>query len=167
MLFGAQAVLIWGRPRTTADVDVTADVDPADAANLVATMRELAFELRIADWVPFVAKTRVLPFVHGPTGIPVDVVLAGPGLEQQFLSRAIVTTIGSAEVPVMSPEDVVVTKLLAGRPKDLEDVRGIVRQRGASLDADYVRGVLRLLEQALSRGDLQQAFESELARLSS
>jgi predicted nucleotidyltransferase len=57
------------------------------------------------------------------------VVLAGLGLEELFLSRAVPVTIGSMVVPVISPEDLVATKILAGRPKDIEDVRGILRMR--------------------------------------
>jgi predicted nucleotidyltransferase len=62
-------------------------------------------------------------------------VLAGPGLEEQFLARAVLVDIGGVRVPVMSPEDLVVTKILAGRPKDIEDVRGILAERVSSTRA--------------------------------
>jgi hypothetical protein len=60
---------------------------------------------------------------------------------------------------VISPEDLIVTKVLAGRPKDIEDVRGIVHERRASLDEGRVRRTLGLLEQALGQSDLLPAFE--------
>lgn len=41
----------------------------------------------MADAAGFVERTRVLPMVHRGTAIPVDMVLAGPGLEELFLSR--------------------------------------------------------------------------------
>lgn len=44
-----------------------------------------AAEVLTAFVVEFVARTRVLPFLHQATGIPLDVVLAGPGLEKLFL----------------------------------------------------------------------------------
>ncbi len=67
-------------------------------------------------------------------------------------------------IPVISPEDLVVTKILAGRPKDLEDVRGILRERRASLDLGLIRETLRLLEQALGQSDLCPVLDAELDR---
>ena len=41
-------------------------------------------------------------------------------------------------VPFISPEDLVVTKLLAGREKDIDDVRGVLAERGATLNMSRV-----------------------------
>lgn len=164
-LFGAQAVAIWGRPRMSADVDVTAEIDPSRVPEFLDAMAERGFELRIGSGVEeFVARTRVLPFLHLPTRQPLDVVLAGPGLEEAFLDRAEKVDLGGVVVPVISAEDLVVTKVLAGRPKDLEDLGGILRERGTALDLDRVRTTLGQLEEALGHSDLLPTFESELAR---
>jgi hypothetical protein len=163
-LFGAQAALIWGRPRLTADVDVTVRLDPEDPDALVRTLERHGFRLRVNPADDFVRRTRVLPFVFAPNGLPVDVVLAGPGIEELFLSRAVPVRLGSVTVPVISPEDLIVTKILAGRPKDVEDVRGILFERLPQLDLAAIRSTLGLLEAALSQSDLQPAFEAELAR---
>ena len=163
-LFGAQAALIWGRPRLTADVDVTVRLDPEDPDALVRTLERHGFRLRVDPADDFVRRTRVLPFVFTPNGLPVDVVLAGPGIEELFLSRAVPVRLGSVTVPVISPEDLIVTKILAGRPKDVEDVRGILFERLPQLDLTAIRSTLGLLEAALSQSDLQPAFEAELAR---
>ncbi len=84
-LFGAQAVVVWGRPRLTADVDITVQLVPQDTAGFCADMEAAGFRLRVRDRDAFVARTRVLPFLHQPTQLPLDVVLAGPGLEEQFM----------------------------------------------------------------------------------
>lgn len=94
-----------------------------------------------------------------------DVVLAGPGLEEEFLERAIDVQIESTTVPVISPEDLIVTKVLAGRSKDIEDVRGVLRERAESLDIARIRATLHLLEDALAQRDLVAVFETELVKL--
>jgi Nucleotidyltransferase of unknown function (DUF6036) len=161
-LFGAQAVTVWGRPRLSADVDLTAVIaGPHD--DFVAAMLHAGFDLRISDWRDFVARTRVLPLLHRATQMPLDVVIAGPGLEEEFLERAVVIHLAGMDVPVITPEDLIVTKLLAGRPKDFEDVRGILEERLQSLDLVRLRSLLGLLEEALSRGDLTPDFERLLA----
>jgi hypothetical protein len=165
-LFGAQAVAIWGRPRMSADVDVTAAVDAAKVQAVIQSLEDEGFELRIrTDVEEFVARTRVLPFLHVTTRLPLDLVLAGPGLEQEFLDRAQTIDVAGLLVPVLAPEDLVITKVLAGRPKDLEDVAGVLRERRTSLDLERIRHTLAMLEQALGQSDLVPAFEDQLARV--
>jgi hypothetical protein len=163
-VFGAQAVVLWGRPRLTADIDVTVRMDPEEPERLVQALEASGFSLRIGHTPEFVRRTRVLPFVHAASGMPMDVVLAGPGLEELFLSRAVPVTIGNLVVPVISPEDLIATKILAGRPKDIDDVRGILRERLSTLDLESIRSTLALLEEALGQSDLRPSFERELAR---
>ena len=163
-LFGAQAAIIWGRPRLTADVDVTVRLEPEEPARLVAALESRGFRLRVGLADDFVRRTRVLPFVYLPNGLPLDVVLAGPGLEEMFLSRAVRVQVAGVTVPVISPEDLVVAKVLAGRPKDIEDIRGILRERLARLDVDSIRSTLSMVEKALSQSDLVPVFDDELAR---
>lgn len=68
-------------------------------------------------------------------------------------------------MPLASAEDLVVMKVLAGRPKDLDDVAAIAVNRAQALDAGYVTDTLRLLEQALGQSDLIDTFAKILARV--
>ena len=163
-LFGAQATILWGRPRLTADVDVTVQLDVENVPRLVDVLKTRGFQPRVDVNGDFVRRTRVLPLLYSPNGLPLDVVLAGPGLEQVFLGRAVRVRIGDVDVPVISPEDLITAKILAGRPKDLEDVRGVLRERLDRLDLEIIRSTLRELDQALSRSDLIACLETELAR---
>lgn len=162
-LFGAQAVAIWGRPRLTTDVDVTVGLESGSEA-LVALLSGAGFKLSDVFSDEFVRSTRVLPLIHQSSGMPLDVVLAGPGLEEQFLDRAVVVSLEDFTVPVISPEDLVVTKVLAGREKDVEDIRGVLRARAGSLDVEYIRRTLAMVEGALGQSDLRPLFETELAK---
>ena len=73
----------------------------------------------VLDDPEFPRRTGVLPFVHAATGMPLDVVLAGSGLEEEFVSRAQIKDIGGARVPVIDLADLLIAKVLAGRPKDI------------------------------------------------
>jgi hypothetical protein len=162
-VFGAQAALVWGRPRLTTDVDVTVKCStPTD--QLVRALEARGFSPRIDATEAFIRTTRVVPFEHRTSGLALDVVLAGPGLEDQFLERAVPIDVAGVAVPFISPEDLIVTKLLAGREKDLEDVRGVLAERGATLDVDQIRTTLELLEDALGQSDLMPVFDAELGR---
>jgi hypothetical protein len=164
-VFGAQAVIVYGVPRLSADVDVTLSLDPDMPERFAGDMQKAGFTLRVED-PDFVRRTRVMPFVHVATGMPLDVVLAGSGLEDEFLDRAVVTDIGGTAVPVIDRADLLIAKLLAGRPKDAEDARALWRLHGRDMDVARVRRTLGLLEEALSQNDLVPAFEA-LVRASS
>jgi hypothetical protein len=166
-VFGAQAVLVWGRPRLTGDVDVTMFLDPEDPEGFVAAMAPAGFELRVADVRDFVARTRVLPFTHVASGLALDVVLGGPGLEEEFLRTARHVDVGGVTVPVIGPEELIVTKVLAGRAKDLDDVRGILVAQGATLDLQRVRTLIRTLETAIDQSDLLPCFEEQVRQVRS
>lgn len=101
----------------------------------------------------------MIPVIHTATGLPVDIVLAGPGLEDEFLQRAVVQSIDGVAVPVVEIADLVILKVLASRPKDLEDVVTLLRTHGDGIDATRVRTVLTMLEQALGQSDLLSALE--------
>jgi hypothetical protein len=162
-LFGAQAAIIWGSARLSADVDVTAALDPALLDTYTAAMRRHGFDLLFDD-PEFVLRMRVLPFRHAKSGLPLDVVLAGPGLEEDFQARAVPVDIEGVLIPVITAEDLIITKILAGRAKDIEDIRSVVHEHRGSLDIDRIRTILRLLEQALGQSDLLPVFEKEWER---
>lgn len=162
-LFGAQAAILHGVARLSADVDITVELGTRSNRELVDALAAEGFELRIPDAQGFADETRVLPFVHRATRLPLDAVLAGPGLEEQFLANAREWRLGEARVPVASPEDLVAMKVLAGRPRDLDDVGAIARVHREDLDLDRVRATLRLLERALDRADLVSELERVVA----
>ena len=158
-LFGAQAVVIHGRPRMTADVDITVDLEGEDVRSFVDDMVAGGFDLRAVDVDEFVASIGVLPFLHRSTHMPLDVVLAGPGLEELFFEGVHSVAIEDIKLPVISPEHLIVTKVLAGRPKDIDDAIGVYKAKGESLDLAEIRRLLTLLEEALAQSDLVDVFE--------
>ncbi len=161
-LFGAQAAFFYGASRLTVDVDITVALERCSAAELSAALLRHGIRLRIDDEA-FVEQTRVLPVMHVASRVVGDIVLAGPGLEEGFLERAIVRDVLGMRVPVAAAEDLVVMKILAGRPKDIEDVKAIVAAQGAGLNVAGIRETLQLVEEALGQSDLLPAFETVLA----
>lgn len=146
-LFGAQAAIFRGSRRLTNDIDVTLVLAGEPTQPVVARMQREGFSLRVADVDGFVDTTKVLPFVHDPTRVPVDVVLGESPLEELFLQASEHIDVGAGLViPVASAEHLIVMKLLAGRPKDLDDSTAIARAN----DVDFVQ--VESLAEALAEG---------------
>jgi hypothetical protein len=166
-LFGAQAAIHYGSPRATADVDVTVELAARTYVELLRALESAGIAPRLELDDAFVERARVLPLVHTATGMGVDVVLAGPGPEDAFLARARQASFEGVEVRIASPTDIVVMKILAGRPKDLDDVAGILRARPPDLDPGEARGLLAELDVILGQSDLARAFDAAKQRAGS
>lgn len=151
-VFGAQAVAVRGAPRATQDIDVTVIIKPGRVPQLAEALERAGLTHRFpAIKDQLLAEASVLPFTHA-SGMEVDLVIGASGLEELTASRATPVPIDGVEVPVASPTDLVVMKVLAGRGKDLDDVRSVIA--GGQVDLDEARDLLRQLEEALDQSDL-------------
>ena len=63
-------------------------------------------------------------------------------------------------MPIIELSDLVIAKVLAGRPKDLDDARALWQLQGREMDEQRIRHVLRLLEEALGQSDLVSSFDA-------
>lgn len=63
---------------------------------------------------------------------------------------------------VISPEDLIIHKLVAHRPVDLQDVQGILRRQGSALDLKYIRACPESLNEYVWEHNLPQTFEQLL-----
>ena len=81
-----------------------------------------------------------MPFVH----LTMAMLLTSPwrvrDWKTHFSIERALTDIGGTTVPVIDPEDLVIAKILAGRPKDIEDARNLWRLHGREFDHDRIPG---------------------------
>jgi len=158
MLIGGQAVLLYGEPRLTRDIDVTLGVGPERLSELLEWVRGSGWQVLVEEPADFVGRTMVLPCLEPASGIRVDFIFSFSAYERQALERARRVPIGSAHVRFASLEDLIVHKVLAGRPRDLEDVRSILL-KNPGFDLEYVRHWLREFDQSLGEASLERFEE--------
>lgn len=160
MVVGGQAVLLHGEPRLTQDIDLT-------IAATVDQLPEVLHATRGADLAPlptdvedFVRETFVLPVVDTATGTRVDIIFAHTDYESQAIAHAVQVDLAGTSVPFATAEDLVLHKLFAGRPRDVEDAAGIVRRKGAELDWAYIKRWAVEFSEVPGREDLPQQVAS-------
>ena len=160
-VFGAQAVSVRGAPRATQDIDVTVHVARSELAPLVDALQAIGLTHRYPDIADqLLAEGAVIPLMH-TSGMEVDMVLAGSGLETLALARATHVAIDGVLVPVAHATDLLVMKALAGRGKDLDDMRGLLAS--GDVDVDEARELLTQLEEALGESDLVSRLDAALS----
>jgi hypothetical protein len=147
MVIGGQAVLVHGEPRLTRDIDVTLGVTLDRLTDIVAAAAAAGLE-PLVDPQTFTRETRVLPCADAKSGVRVDIVLSDSNFERAAIDRAVTVRLGSTDVRFVTPEDLIVHRVVAGRPRDLEDVRSIVA-RQPRLDRQRVEQALREFEPLL------------------
>ena len=152
-VFGAQALVLRGFPRATADLDVTVLLGATPTSRLVTALGRRGFKPGFVD-AGFIAATRVLPVVHKSTGFPVDIVLGGPGLEELFASASEKLRVGRLLVPVATATHLVVMKVLAGRPKDIEDAAALLAVQADQIDVKELNALTKDLSAALAEDDV-------------
>lgn len=139
MLIGGQAVLLHGEPRLTEDIAITLDAPPDRLPDVLAVCRAAELEPLPDDPEAFVGETFVLPADDVASGIRIDLIFSTTPYEAEAIGRAIYVELEGTPVPFATAEDLILHKLFAGRPRDLEDARGVVRRKGMKIDWGYVR----------------------------
>jgi hypothetical protein len=139
MLIGGQAVLLHGEPRLTQDIDITLGVTPQRLDDAVAACEAAGLTPLPTDIAAFVRDTFVLPATDARSGIRVDLIFSTTPYEAEAIGRAVLVEVGGSQVPFASAEDLILHKLFAGRPRDLEDAAGVSRRKGRTLDWAYLR----------------------------
>lgn len=129
---GGLAVLRWGDPRLTRDVDVTIVTGFGDEEPVIRALTD-RFPQRIEDAAAFARENRVL--LIQADSVPIDVSLGALPFEQRVTERASPFEIGPAEsLHTCSAEDLIVLKAFAGRDRDWADIEGVAVRQADALD---------------------------------
>lgn len=142
-VMGGFAARAWGLPRPTYDADIAIAVDSDGLQRLLNALDAAGFDVPaehrsgFLDTVGSFQKAKVNHFACGHVW-STDLFLANGAFLESALARARAAPIGTARVQVMSPEDIILLKLIAHRRKDLADVEEIV-VLCPDLDASYLR----------------------------
>ena len=163
-VFGAQAAILYGSSRLTADADATVMIGLDALDELLDRLSKNGFKIRTPEFRDVIERNRVVLLRHESSGMPLDLILGGKGLEEEFCSRIVMHDMGGEQIPVISPEDLVAVKILAGRPKDMDDARVVLAANRGRLNMDLVATTLRRLEQVLDRSDLVAELERIASR---
>jgi predicted nucleotidyltransferase len=158
MIIGGQAVLLYGNPRLTKDVDVTLDLNVDSLNKAISVINEIGLKVIPENYEEFVRDTMVLPVRDEKTSIRVDLIFSFTPYEKEAIQRAQKVRLGGVDVTFAAPEDVIIHKIFAGRPRDLEDVSSILAKQ-PNVDREYIRKWLREFDSSSeSSGNFLKTF---------
>ncbi len=159
MIIGGQAVLLYGEPRLTRDIDITLGVGIDHLGALLETIKKIPLKSLPEDVTEFVKRTMVLPVIDESTGIRVDFIFSFTPYESQAIGRANHIRILGQDISFASVEDLIIHKIFAGRPRDMEDVR-IILLKNQGIDIRYIETWLMEFDAAADEKIFLSAFRA-------
>lgn len=142
---GGLAVVAWGRPRFTADVDVVIEIEEAGIKKLVAKLSKINEFVYIEEAAAMEAlKTSgEFNFIDPISGFKFDFFISKKNdlLAQSQMSRRVRKDFLNSNMYFASPEDLIVSKLIwyqkTKSNRHLEDVESIIKIQ-KKLDWEYI-----------------------------
>ncbi len=138
---GGIGIVARVRPRLTADIDLVIAVEPERLAELLSVAARHGWQHDPEETAELARGG--LARLWGPPsraeGIGLDLLFVDSEFLECVVTRATPVSIGRAEIPVATVEDLLVMKLEAHRPQDIDDVLAIKDVFVGQLDLAYVR----------------------------
>ncbi len=148
MIIGGQALLIYGEPRLTNDIDITIDGGLEKYNLLIDISNNLKLKILPENPFEFVKKTMVLPMLDEKTGLRIDIIFSYSLYEKEAFKRVNKIKIDDVGVNYVSVEDLIIHKIISGRERDFEDVKNIIL-KNKNIDEEYILKWLKEFEKTL------------------
>jgi hypothetical protein len=163
MIVGGVAVIAHGVKRLTTDVDAVVQGGSIDPKSLIRVLARAGIEPRIDRAEAFARENLVLLLRHANTGVDLDVSLGFTRFELEALAARRQVRFGTVQAPMARPEDLVIFKALAARPKDIGDATALLVMH-ADIDISRVRERVAELAALAEAPELASGLEAVIVR---
>jgi len=165
VVIGGIAASVIGQARYTEDLDAMFLLSTRDIPHFLEEAKQEGIEPRIEGVAEFAKKSRVLLMHHVITDTDIDISLGILPFEQEVVERSSIQEFDDAlQVRLPTPEDLIIMKAIAHRPKDFEDIRTLV-DKYPSLDhrriERWVKDFAELLETPELWGQIEKILNQQ------
>jgi predicted nucleotidyltransferase len=158
VIIGGVAIGFLGKPRFTADVDAMFLLSTSEVSQFLEAAQTENIIPRIQDADAFARKNRILLLRHSPSETDIDISLGILPFEEEVVERGSIQSFGNLAIRLPTPEDLIIMKAVAHRPKDLEDIRMIVQSQ-AHLDTKRIKHWVLSFGEILDQPSLWEQIE--------
>jgi len=161
LIIGGVAASLLGRPRFTRDVDVLISLEESQWETFIKAGDRFGFVPRIDNPVAFAHRSRVFLVRHRPTGVDVDIAVAGLPFEEESIKQAKWRRVGKLSLPLPTPENLIIMKAIAHRPQDMMDIKALA-EVNPKLDVRRIRRYVQEFSAALDMPDISTDLDKLL-----
>lgn len=163
VIIGGIATGFLGRPRFTVDLDAIFLASVDDIPRILELAKAEGIGPRTQDVIEFAKKNRVLLLRHNDSGINIDISLGILPFEEEVVGRSVLHDVGPLLVRLPTPEDLIILKAVAHRPKDLLDIQEIVTTN-PNLDLARIEYWVKSFAEVLEMPELWGSIEKILKK---
>lgn len=161
-LVGGVAVLAWGDPRTTRDIDVIAQLDASDLGDVAERLEPHGFRFDRPGALRALDEGSHFTIFHDDAFYHVDMVPASTASHERTLEGRRRVEIEDRVAWVASPEDTIANKLVFGAEQDLKDAAGILARLGEDIDDERLEVLCSKLGVREDLGRLRERVDEAL-----
>lgn len=161
VIIGGVAASLLGKPRLTADVDAVIILPMEELPRLIEIAKQLELFPRLQDAEEFARRYHVLLLRHQESGINVDISLGMLPFEVEAVERGISHQVGKFVIRLTTPEDLIIFKAVAHRPKDLIDIQEIIKSHH-KLDKKRIENWVKEFAQVLEMPEIWDDISKRL-----
>ncbi|MDT7604706.1 MAG: hypothetical protein QOF61_2703 [Acidobacteriota bacterium] len=158
VLIGGVSVSLLAQPRATQDIDLTVWIEQEHWDDFLRVGESFGFTPRLSDALAFAAASRALLLRHQPSGVSVDLAFGSLEFEREMIARAATCEIAGLKLKLPTFEDLIITKAVAQRPKDIADIESVLAAC-KSLDVNRVRRLTAEFSAALDAPEISDNLE--------
>ncbi len=166
IVIGGVAASFWGHPRITHDIDALILLEKENWKDFLASGEQFGFIPRIAEALGFAQLNRVFLMRHEQSGFDIDISIGAIPFEEEAIRKKVTVKTAGMSIPLPTPEDLIIMKAVAHRPRDMADIESII-QMNPSLDQKYILKKVREFSSALEMPEILKDIKAIIRALSS
>lgn len=137
VVIGGIATGVLGEPRLTGDIDIDIALKKKEFADFLDKVKRNGFVVNKSKCIQMAEKRGVFQISYGDYHI--DFIIASIGFEEEIFKRKNVAKIYGQKTYLPTPEDLILLKIIPGRPQDFADAEKIAIRYKKKLDVRYLK----------------------------
>ena len=162
IIIGGIAAGVLGEPRTTGDIDVDILLDKDNISGFLDKAKEAGFKVNKQRSIERAKNTGIFNIAY--EDYHVDLIIASIDLEKEAFRRKKAITICGLKTFFPTPEDLILLKIIPGRPQDIIDAEKVVIRNRAKLDIKYLEDWARKLSDEAEDMQIYNALKKLLLK---
>jgi len=142
-IIGGLAAAILGEPRFTHDIDIDIVMDPEVLPDFLERAQTQGFQVDIKTAQSDAQSQGAFRIAGGR--FHADFIVASTELEKEAIQRRRLRTLYGVRTYFPTAEDLILLKVIPGRPQDLLDAERVARRHHPRLDMDYLSRWAKIL----------------------
>jgi len=161
VIVGGFAVLFYGNPRTTMDIDYVIQLVEENIPELIKFLQDNSFHADEYDMRTAIKERSHCTVEDKETMFRLDIKGVYGEMDERTLRNKKKVAINDIAIWIASPEDTIANKLVFAREQDIKDALGIYVRQYETLNMDYLENTAKRIGVLQALKELRKKYERQ------